>query len=153
MDCAFLAARGAQYVRAPFSRNERRVLPGQNSIYLPQGFCKCFSSCLAATKSCAFSVCCDDLRLSERCALKWLGFASEWSVQSREARTEQREVRSTGTRINGTWAVFSEWTEWAVLRAKAEKKKKKEIDKTLEMVNLPFIHRVWKRDPEMWNEI
>lgn len=90
-----------------------------------RGFCKCFSSCHAATKSCAFSICCDDLRLSERCALKWLGFASEWSVQSREARTEQGEVRSTGTRINGTWAVFSEWTEWAVLRAKAEKKKRK----------------------------
>lgn len=76
------------------------------SIFLPQGFCKCFSSCHPATKSCGFSFCCDDLWPGKRCALKWLGFASEWSAQSREARTEQGEVRSTGTRINGTWAVF-----------------------------------------------
>lgn len=59
-----------------------------------------------------------------------------WFVAEREARfkvagicirmerAEQGEVRSTGTRINGTWAVFSEWTEWAVLRVKAEKKRK-----------------------------
>lgn len=36
-----------------------------------------------------------------------------------------------------------------VSSSKGERRKKKGIDKTLEMLNLPFIQRAWKRDPEM----
>lgn len=66
MDCTFLAVRAAQYVWAPVRRNERCVLPGPNSIYLPLGFCKCFSSCRPGGRSCSSSICCDDLWRAER---------------------------------------------------------------------------------------
>lgn len=128
----------------PVGRNERCVTPWSKFYLFATGdfFLQMFLLQAAQTAGAAApqsaAMICGGPR--GRFALKVAGICIRME-RAEPGRHEQRqgEVRSTGTWINGDES--SERVN-RVSSSEGERRKKRGIDKTLEMLNLPFIHSV-----------